>query len=228
MKEINFNPKYTISTTGEIYSTKRKISLKSTVDTSGYLRVGLWDTEEKKTKKYLVHRLVALTYIPNPLNLPQVNHIDGDRFNNDISNLEWCTAGENQKHAYRIGLKGKKSGTLNGRSILSNEDVLIIYQSLLKGCSSKELSTKFKIARSVIGGIKTKKLWKDVTKHLPDIYIEPKRVKLSEDLVHEVCLLISQGTTVKKVTELLKVVSRDQVIDIKRKRCFKYISDNYF
>ena len=73
-------------------------------DQDGYLYVVLTDYEGQN-KKYRLHRLIAQTYIPNPNNLPQVNHIDGNKYNNDVSNLEWCSAKENTAHALQTGLR---------------------------------------------------------------------------------------------------------------------------
>lgn len=69
---------------------------------SGYLTVDL--CKEKRHKKFLVHRLVALHFIPNPGMLDQVNHIDGNKTNNRVENLEWCTQIENARHAVETGL----------------------------------------------------------------------------------------------------------------------------
>lgn len=73
------------------------------VATVGYLVVSLWKNN-KGTTKY-IHRLLAEAFIPNPHSFPTVNHIDGDKTNNDLNNLEWASYGRNNKHAYETGLK---------------------------------------------------------------------------------------------------------------------------
>lgn len=75
----------------------------------GYLSIHA-NVGENKRKTAFVHRLMALAFIPNPESKNEVNHKDGNKLNNDISNLEWCTHGENSKHAWDTGLKNKKVG----------------------------------------------------------------------------------------------------------------------
>lgn len=70
-------------------------------------------TKGKKRKTIGTHRLVAQTFIPNPNNYPQVNHKDGNKQNNNVTNLEWCTASYNIKHAFDNGLKKPKKGKEN-------------------------------------------------------------------------------------------------------------------
>ena len=102
-KVISDYPTYEVSNMGNVRNIKTGRVLKPGKDKSGYLMVWLWNENGKKVFK--VHRLVANAFIPNPEIKPCVNHIDGCKSNNYVSNLEWCTSGENQSHAYRIGLK---------------------------------------------------------------------------------------------------------------------------
>lgn len=88
---------YKNNANGKIY--KREKLLKQFYDRNGYLRV---DLKMGKRKNAQVHRLVALAFIPNPLEKPQVNHKDKDKENNKVDNLEWVTNQENQLHRYRI------------------------------------------------------------------------------------------------------------------------------
>ena len=96
-KKIKVNSNYLISKKGTIYSLKTGKLKAVQNNPSGYSRVNI-PTNENPDKKFYVHRLVAETYIPNPNNYSEVNHIDSNRHNNDITNLEWCSHSMNMIH----------------------------------------------------------------------------------------------------------------------------------
>ena len=102
-------PDYYIFTDGSVYSNKRNRFLKGCNDGNGYLQIGLSNKDGEG--KFLTHRLVALTFIPNPENKPQVDHIDRDKTNNNISNLRWCDRYINSQN--RGVSKNNKSGIKN-------------------------------------------------------------------------------------------------------------------
>lgn len=96
-------PFYWISNLGNVYSCKADKLLTPRIGRDGrYLVVDLRNGNERWYKR--VHRLVAETFLPNPDSLPEVNHIDGNRMNNSVTNLEWCTHTENMLHAENTGL----------------------------------------------------------------------------------------------------------------------------
>ena len=97
-------PKKIIQNKNGSYSIKNSIEVRQVEDSYGYLRVTL--TKNGKSKQAKVHRLVSEAFIPNPDNKEHINHIDGDKWNNNMLNLEWCTSKENTQHAYASGLKG--------------------------------------------------------------------------------------------------------------------------
>ena len=81
---------------------KREKILKTTTQKTGYLMLTL--CKDKKKSNLLVHRIIAKTFLSNPNNYPQVNHKDGNKKNNCVDNLEWCTSKQNNKHAFDTGL----------------------------------------------------------------------------------------------------------------------------
>lgn len=116
MKDI-INSKYAITEDGQVYSYLRKKYLKQEVLKNGYARV------ELAGKKYLVHRLVAEAYLPNPDNLPCVNHKDYNRQNNSVDNLEWCSYEYNNSYSSCVEAmanarkKRVRQLTLNGEEV---------------------------------------------------------------------------------------------------------------
>ena len=100
MKEIkNFEELYQVNELGQIWSIKNKKYLKQTLCKNGYLYVGLH--KNKIRKNMLVHRIVAEAFLPNPNNLPEVNHKDENPQNNSVNNLEWCDSRYNKNYGTR-------------------------------------------------------------------------------------------------------------------------------
>jgi len=104
-KAISINPNYEVSTYGNIRRTSTKRCLYIEKTKVGYCRVRLRLGLQGMHDRFNVHRLVAEAFIPNPNDYPCVNHIDGNKTNNHIENLEWCSYAHNNKHAYDTGLK---------------------------------------------------------------------------------------------------------------------------
>lgn len=100
---IGYEGLYTVNVLGEIYSVKSKKKLSPCVNRFGYMNVCLYKNGKQKTEK--VHRIVASAFIPNPLNKTQVNHIDGNKKNNCVWNLEWNYCSKNARHAFAVGLR---------------------------------------------------------------------------------------------------------------------------
>lgn len=106
---------------------RQSVILKPSMQNNGYYRVML--TKDKKNKYVLVHRIVALTFIDNPLNKPIVNHKDEDKHNNRVDNLEWFTKKENNNYnnrQYKIAAKNKSNGFYEQNAIKSRKPVLAV------------------------------------------------------------------------------------------------------
>lgn len=128
--------------TGKRFTYKSRI-LKQRTDKDGYLRITL--NKECKLSTMSMHRLVAIHFIPNPDNLLQVNHLDGDKTNNSISNLEWCNVYDNLKHSYREGLKKTK---LNEQDV---KDIKELYK--LGKHTQKQIGELYGVNKEHINGI---------------------------------------------------------------------------
>ncbi len=124
----------------------------------GYLRYQLF-SPEKKPITFYAHRIVALALIPNPCNLPEVNHIDGNKENNHPSNLEWVSKSGNQTHAIKMGLKTSAKGSQ--LSSLSESDIERIKSLYATGnYTQKEIGAVYGLKQNTISTIVNGVNWK--------------------------------------------------------------------
>lgn len=125
---VGYENLYQVSSLGRIRSLRfNKIRiLKNSINRQGYMRVNLF--KDKVALTCSVHQLVGINFIENPLCKEQVNHIDGNKLNNCVENLEWSSSLENVRHAHRIGLNGKeRRARFFINSLLSITDVNSIH-----------------------------------------------------------------------------------------------------
>lgn len=136
-------------------SEERFLKIFSNANT-GYKIVCLY--KNKKAHHKSIHRMVAEVFIKNPKKLGFVNHKDGNKHNNIVENLEWCTNEYNHEHATKTGLK--PSGERVASSKLNNHCVYAIKWFLKEGYSHNKIATIFKISRATISLIAEGKTWK--------------------------------------------------------------------
>lgn len=136
---------------------------KTSISNSGYLQIAFNDN--RKTVNKYVHRLVAETFIPNPDNLGEVNHKDGDKLNPSADNLEWCSREENVKHS-KVFLGFSNAGEGNGQSKITAVEVESIWKMRLEGMGHKDISNKFNVSKGHVGKILRGEKWKELSQKL--------------------------------------------------------------
>ena len=156
-KDVKGFENYLVSSLGNVKTINGKLKKVVYDSKNDYGYVELW--KNNKGKKFRIHRLVAETFIPNTLGKEQVNHIDGDKKNNCISNLEWVTPKENIRHAIENDLSSIKYGSKNLASKLKEEDVKYIRENAGINKSVKELSEIYNVSKTTIYNIINYKKW---------------------------------------------------------------------
>lgn len=154
-----FEGRYEVSDTGRVRSITRKniIYRKPVTNAGGYLKVQL--RKGGKVRGFYVHRLVAAAFIGIPDGMT-VNHLDGDKANNRVENLEVCTRGENSKHGYRTGLIGLGENHINSK--LKESQIPDIKRRIAAGESERSIASRYGVARSSIRHIKAGRSWAHV------------------------------------------------------------------
>lgn len=152
--DLPSNTDYMISNCGDVMSKKTNKLLTPQKDKKGYLRISI-GYNPRVTKK--IHRLVAIAFIRNPNNLPQVNHKDTNKSNNYVLNLEWCDNQTNITHAKNNGLLKSPTGSDHYRAILSEKDVLDIRSKVTTKRS--DLAEQYGVSIATIKDIRLRRSW---------------------------------------------------------------------
>lgn len=141
---------YEITKDGQVINKNTHHILKPQPNAKGYLRVSI------SKKLVFVHRLVAEKYVPNPNNLPQVNHKDGNKLNNNADNLEWVSNLGNRQHAVKTGLHLSGEKATNHKLTWDLVEFIRDHPEI----PSSKLAEKFGVSRSTINDVKSYRTWK--------------------------------------------------------------------
>lgn len=203
---------------GQIRSSFTKSIYKPFKDKDGYFRCKVWDGS--KLRGIYVHRAVALVFVPNPSNKPFVNHIDSNRTNNSISNLEWVTAQENSTHGVEAGNFPKAEDAFV--SAYTNGEIMTVCQMLVDGFNCREISRKTGVNLSVVYSVKSRRTWQEVSK---DFNFSKTKPKITDDLVLKILKLIENNLSITDIVDYMNHprVNRHTVSNIKAGKTFKHL-----
>ena len=155
-KEIPFAENYLVSNLGNVKSKRYNTPLKGQLNNCGYYRVQIGSVKNR----HFIHRLVAETFLEKDIERDFVNHIDGNKLNNRVDNLEWVTRSENDIHAFRNDLRKARKGEKHHNAILKEYDVKEIKTLLAKRFNCTYISELYGVHRKTINDIKLGKTWK--------------------------------------------------------------------
>jgi len=228
MKKVieNFS-NYTISRNGDVVNIKRDYTLIPRGTGFGnYLTVAIINDNGVRKTKY-VHRLLAESFLHNIDNKPVVNHKDGNKRNNSISNLEWCTVSENVQHAYDSGLHHKASSTDSPNTKLTERDVISICQYLMEGTRPIDIAKIKRVSKSVVKNIQNQSCFKNITLNY-DLNSTKDYNLLSENTIKWICHQISSGLTDKEVLNIStnNSLTVRKIKSIRDRKSYKRITKN--
>lgn len=219
MKSLNIVgfPHYSVTRDGQVYSIKSGKFLKTYVRDDGYCIVSL--REGTQTKIHRVHRIVALAYIPVVEGKPHVNHIDGNKQNNRVENLEWVNRSENMLHAHETGL------FVNRPRSLVDDDVHTICRMFEQGARPVDISKMFGVDSAIIHNIARGVNYTYISCEY-DLTKVPKHQKLSDTKVIQICNMLSEGFKVREINDSTQV-PESTVKAIRQRRIYRHISDSF-
>lgn len=150
---------YTVNDKGEFFSDNSgRMKTRNKAGTE-YQIINFMTTDGKK-RTFRAHRLVLMAFNPvKDMDKLEVNHIDGNKKNNNLSNLEWCTGSENQRHAFKTGLQKARKGESSNFSKLTEQDIDLIFKLRKEGKTQRQIADVVNCSSSNISYILNKKTW---------------------------------------------------------------------
>lgn len=223
MKEIwkpykTNNHLYAVSCFGRVFSFTSSRYLRASTCPKGYIQYG--------SVLGSAHRLVVKTFLGTIPDGYQVNHIDGDKSNNFIGNLEVLTPKENSQHAVRTGLSKPMSGPRNGMSKLQEDDVLDMYEMFRCGRSNAEVATVHGVDSGYVSLIRHGKRWKYLYEKLGTKFPKSHTFSTNKDLIILSHNLILNGWSNKHISEVTGV-EVSMISRIRHGRCYKDFIESY-
>jgi len=158
--KFKLSKKYVINKLGQVKNLRSQRVTSPRPDKDGYLRLVLWFN--KRYNNLAVHRLIALHFIDNPKKKTQVNHIDGNKANNSVSNLEWVTPEENRKHSTYLKLQAPRRGVKHHNNKLSVKDIREIRRLCRDNCPHDMISSIYNIKPGTVSKIHLRTRWAHV------------------------------------------------------------------
>lgn len=196
-KDIPGYSYYSVDVKGNVKSNRRGRLLTPQKNKHGYMCVHL--SIDGLDKLHTVHRAVALAWLPNPDNKPQVNHIDGDKTNNVLSNLEWCTASENIVHSVETGLQPIHDCDDHYAATFTDEQVHDICKLMQDGARNKDIAKTYNANIKTISNIRQGTRWKPITSQY-DLNCA-RQVRMSPIVVKLICDAFSLGHSVQDLID---------------------------
>lgn len=175
-KDVNgYSGLYQVSNLGRVRSVDRMITYSDGRNFKYKQKILNWNIGTKsrrcyvhlyqnsKRKGMLIHRLVAIAFLENPLNLPEINHIDGNTLNNQVSNLEWISHLDNMQHGFRTGLINN-TGVLHGNNKYTEDQILKVIGLIKEGSTSIQIEKLTNVKAATVNAIRKGSQWR----HLND------------------------------------------------------------
>ena len=217
MKKIKDFP-YSICSDGRCYSHHTNRFRACGVNNRGYLSYILYDGNGTN-KQYLVHRLVAEYFIPNPDNLPCVNHKDGNKANNDVSNLEWVSYLDNNIHAIETGLRVTDKNT-------DYETATKVISYIMDGWRLTDIADALGLTKPQVRHFAYDEMFSNIREDFDWDNRPNKSATISDSKVIRICELLEEKTSIKDIAKLTGITER-KISRIKSRETYRLISQNF-